>query len=995
MNIENNAFKPISFWSWNGDMRDEEIRWQINEFKEKGFGGFFIHSRAGLLTEYLSEDWFHACTIAIEEAEKIGMDAWLYDEDGWPSGFAGGRVNGCGEDYCAKTLCFSEGEPSMEGIHTIAVYRKKKDGSYSRIEKTEGNEKDLYCYYQIVPHYVDIMDKNVISKFIEVTHETYKKHFQKYFGNVIKGIFTDEPQMPGTPCWSLCLEEKYQKKYDEDILEHLWLMYVDADGYQKFRYCYWSCVNELIKENYVGQISDWCNQNKLLLTGHFSSEDGLCEQAATSGGVMPLYEKMGLPAIDHLGNRFASGVLLKQVTSVAHQKGCPYVLSESFGCAGWDISFKELLGIAGWHAVFGVNTLCTHVSAYTIVGRRKRDYPAFFSYQEPWWEDTRALFDAIRKLNTEIGRSRRNIKVGVLHPIRSVWCSLAEKTLYDAKFLSAEFRELVNNLLDIHIDFDLVDEGIIKQAVKLYSLIIVPECITLSKETVEELAGFASTGGTVIFMNGRPATVEGDETDPLVEQIHQISALELQNTRNILQKYFRAHPIQDDYRLYDARLENEVSGIVSHYGKTEEGAVAYLFNPMSGHDIHVNFCHKGSCRIEVVNLLDDKKENITSELRGDYTYASLTIESGTGVLLQITMVETQECISESWNCKSESLDIKAVNPTEDNCLTLDYGRFQIQGGAFSKYKAVIHMLDEIYAQISGNEEDSEVCIEYNFHADFKKIPSHMALAVEKMDNLQITLNGHLVTEEIGWWIDKGIMKYDISQFVVNGNNVVLLKYTIPSTRQVNDLAGKFESERNRFFYKVEPESIYICGEFDVRCNVNILEHPTYYSAQVNSCEETIFTLVDKTEKTCGELTRQGMWFYRGNCEYISHMNYDGSGRCYLSVDAIKDNYLRIYVNKVDAGLLIGETDEVDITEYLQKGTNEVIVLAVGHNRNLFGPHHHIRGQLYFVGPHTYIGVKEFEDFVNSDVLTSSTWTDNYSFAPFGIRRIQIKRLERQ
>lgn len=995
MNLGHNVYKPISFWSWNGDMRDEEIRWQINEFKEKGFGGFFIHSRAGLLTEYLSEDWFRACAVAIEEAKKNGMDAWLYDEDGWPSGFAGGRVNGCGEDYCAKRLRFSVGKPNSVGTHTIAVYRKNDDGSYSRIEKTEGNETDLYCFYQIVPHYVDIMDKNVIAKFIEVTHEVYKEHFETYFGTVIKGIFTDEPQMPGAPCWSLCLEEKYQKKYGEDILEYLWLMHVDADGYQKFRYRYWSCANELIKENYAGQINDWCNQNNLLFTGHYSSEDGLCEQAATSGGVMPLYENMGLPGIDHLGNRFASSVLLKQVTSVAHQRGIPYVLSESFGCAGWDISFKELLGIAGWQAVFGVNTFCTHVSAYTMIGRRKRDYPAFFSYQEPWWEDTRILFDAIRKLNTEIGRSTRDTKVGVIHPIRSVWCSLAEKNLYDAKFLSAQFRELVNNLLDIHVDFDLVDEGIIEEAVKLYSLIIVPESITLSKETVEKLTEFAASGGRVIFMNGRPTTIEGDGTDPLVEKIYQIPAVELQNTRNILQKYFRAYPIQDDFRLFDERLENEVSGIVAHYGKTKEGAIAYLFNPMSGHDIHMNFCHKGRCRIEVVSLLDDRKANITSQLRGDYTYAPLRIESGTGVLIQITAVEEQEYISKNWICKSESLDIRKINPTEDNCITLDYGRFQIQGGAFSEYKAIIHMLDEIYAQIAGNEEDSEVCIEYTFHTDFKNIPSRMAMAVEKMKQLQITLNGRPVTEEIGWWIDKGIMKYDISKLVVNGKNTVLLKYTIPSTRQVNDLAGKFESERNRFFYKVEPESIYICGEFDVRCNAKMLEHPTYYSAQVGTLEETIFTLVDSTEKMFGELTRQGMWFYRGNCEYVSQMDYDGSGRCYLSVDAIEGNYVRIYVNKMDAGLLIGETDELDITEYLREGTNEIVTLAVGHNRNLLGPHHHIRGELYFVGQHTYVGVKEFEDFVNPDVLTSSTWTDDYSFAPFGIRRIQIKRLERQ
>ena len=106
MNLNGNAFKPINFWSWNGLMEEEEVRWQIKEFKNKGFGGFFIHSRAGRLISYMGEQWMKACGYAIDEAEKQGLDVWLYDEDGWPSGFAGGLVNGCGKEFWAKTLSF-------------------------------------------------------------------------------------------------------------------------------------------------------------------------------------------------------------------------------------------------------------------------------------------------------------------------------------------------------------------------------------------------------------------------------------------------------------------------------------------------------------------------------------------------------------------------------------------------------------------------------------------------------------------------------------------------------------------------------------------------------------------------------------------------------------------------------------------------------------------------------------------------------------------------
>ena len=41
--------------------------------------------------------------------------------------------------------------------------------------------------------YVDLLEENVVKKFIEVTHDEYYKRLPEYFGNVIKAIITDEP----------------------------------------------------------------------------------------------------------------------------------------------------------------------------------------------------------------------------------------------------------------------------------------------------------------------------------------------------------------------------------------------------------------------------------------------------------------------------------------------------------------------------------------------------------------------------------------------------------------------------------------------------------------------------------------------------------------------------------------------------------------------------------------------------------------------------------
>ena len=85
-------FRGAPFWAWNGKLDKDEVVWQAGIFKEMGFGGYHIHVRTGLEDEYLGEKFNECVKACAEDAEKTKMLAWLYDEDRWPSGFAGGFV---------------------------------------------------------------------------------------------------------------------------------------------------------------------------------------------------------------------------------------------------------------------------------------------------------------------------------------------------------------------------------------------------------------------------------------------------------------------------------------------------------------------------------------------------------------------------------------------------------------------------------------------------------------------------------------------------------------------------------------------------------------------------------------------------------------------------------------------------------------------------------------------------------------------------------------
>ena len=97
-------YRPIPFWSWNEKLNTAETAEQVSVMNDCGIGGFFMHARGGLQTEYMSNEWFDNVEAATAQAEKCGMYSWAYDENGWPSGFGGGKVNGLGIKYQQKYL---------------------------------------------------------------------------------------------------------------------------------------------------------------------------------------------------------------------------------------------------------------------------------------------------------------------------------------------------------------------------------------------------------------------------------------------------------------------------------------------------------------------------------------------------------------------------------------------------------------------------------------------------------------------------------------------------------------------------------------------------------------------------------------------------------------------------------------------------------------------------------------------------------------------------
>ena len=479
-------YRPIPFWSWNEKLDAAETRRQIAMMDEAGIGGYFMHARGGLQTEYMGEEWFENVLAGIDEGQKRGMGAWAYDENGWPSGFGSGMVNGLGEKYQQKYLRMEPGEKHTE--HTICNYN------------------GMHFYYEVNPFYVDNLDKEVVKVFIEKVYQVY---YDKC-GNGLEGAFTDEPQVSrnGIP-WSLVLPEEYQKEYGEDLLPKLEQLFRPVGEYEITRMRFWRLVAILFSQAFSRQIYEWCDAHGLRLTGHLVLEENLEWQTHSNGAVMPSYEYYHIPAMDWLLRKVDTPIAPLQVSSVAQQMGKQQIMTESFALCGHNVSFSELRWILEWQMVHGINLLCPHLEGYSLRGIRKRDYPPAMYYQQPWWKDYKYFVDAMTRIGMLLAEGEVHFDTLMIHPQTTVWTCYDNDTNEGLAKCQAEFVDAMMQLERKHIPFHLGDEIMMERHAKVegdtlvigtqrYKTIVLPPHKLLFDNTKKLLAEFQANGGQII-----------------------------------------------------------------------------------------------------------------------------------------------------------------------------------------------------------------------------------------------------------------------------------------------------------------------------------------------------------------------------------------------------------------------------------------------------------------------------------------------------------------
>lgn len=553
-------YRSMPFWAWNDELQQDELVRQIHEMHQQGMGGFFMHSRDGLETPYLGEEWLAAVRTSAALAEQLGMKAWLYDEDRWPSGTAGGTVPAMGDAFRAKGLTLEiasgasyEDDGSVAALFKAVVQERQlirceRLAMGAAIELAEAEVLLVFRVEVSAPSEwfndetpPDSMNPDTVRAFIESTYETYKTVFGERFSEVIAGVFTDEPGIHDRHCkftpgrgwlpWTFSFPAYFRQRRGYDILDVIPYIYYDGELSAMARHDYWRTVSEKFCESYSKQLGEWCESNGIAFTGHYLWENALGVATRVGGAVMPHYRYQQVPGIDMLCEQTDEYLTVKQCTSVANQYGRKFVLTETYGCTGWGFTFEGQKWIGDWQYVLGVNVRSQHLALYSLKGCRKRDYPPVFHYQTSWWKYNRIVEDYFARIGAVLTEGKPVRDILVLHPASTAW-SMLGTTPYENKRrgLDAdipvvdrygdEFNDLLRALLGAHYDFDLGDETIMAEEgrvqgqelfIKLagYRTVILPPIRTMLRSTCELLTAFLDAGGRVLALTPVATMVEG------------------------------------------------------------------------------------------------------------------------------------------------------------------------------------------------------------------------------------------------------------------------------------------------------------------------------------------------------------------------------------------------------------------------------------------------------------------------------------------------------
>ncbi len=1004
-------YRATPFWAWNCELNAELLKKEIDYMKEMGFGGYHIHPRVGLATPYLGEDFMNLIRICLEKGKENEMLTWLYDEDKWPSGYAGGLntkdIESRQKSLHITAIPYNDGTLVTDADKAAATNELPKSKfyllacfdvllnavhklvSYRRIELADevpvGHDKWFAYVEYTAPTprmnnqaYCDTLQKSVIENFVKITHEAYKKEFADEFGKNIPAIFTDEPQfrvkntlafasdkkgvvMP----YTTDLEDTFQAAYGISITDHLpVLVFEPADGIPSpIRYQFHDHISERFAEAFSDTVGKWCEENGLPLTGHMMEEATLESQTHSVGDVMRSYRGFQLPGIDMLCDHRELNTA-KQAQSAAHQYGREGVMSELYGVTNWNFDFRGHKLQGDWQAALGVTVRVPHLFWVSMHGEAKRDYPASIGYQSPWYQEYKYIEDHFARVNTVMTRGKPNVKIGVLHPVESYWLHYgpADQTSGIRSDMNRKFAELTEWLLYGFHDFDFICESLLPGqyteteeglavGVMKYDTVIVPSMETIRKSTLDILKKFYARGGKIIVMGDAPIYMDAIPSDE--PKIFSAACKTISWSR---------------ISLYEALKDQKFLDIREQNGNAASNMICQIRD--DGDLKHIFVSHVEKPRNYDVSPIIHHK----IYLEGEWTVHEYETIRGIKRRLQVRYENGKTVFP--WVCSDDSSLLLELKPGRD---TENGGYISIEKNfAKSEYPAYcasfklsepnVILFDRVEYRIANGEWQPadnilKVDLALRNALGYRPRGGHMAQPwlepLDKNPKDRVSLRFRFFSEIEYEGAKLALESPEYSTVTMNGETVPVIVdgYYIDEDGIKTIKLPKIQKGENvitvdlLFGDITEIESYYLLGNFGV-------EHHGVTSTVTELPKVLYFE----------NIVSQKLPFYGANIQYSFTIN--GGGKKTIEIAKYRGSVIKVFVDGKHKGYIDFPPHRCELGE-LSEGEHTVDLVFFGNRMNTLGQLHNTYDQIPWASSDSFKTKGRF-------------WTDDYLFCPTGI-----------
>lgn len=510
--FEDARFSPAYFWMWNDRLDEKQLVAQLDDMHAHGLRSVCAHPfpqgfRRGLFESRMSPDYLTPEYLAVfakvaARAQALGMDFWLYDEGGWPSGGACGLV--------AKS--------DMEGRFRNRRLAIGADGKpVVRTEPYAGN-----------PPLPSVIEKGATERFLELTHDQYAKTLPAgALGSSVRFAFMDEPWMnrdfqSRSLGWAADFAEVFKQRKGYDILPHAKAL---IDGYDsgrpeiaKLRIDYHEVRADLFVERFMLPVRDWCRRHGMLSGGHLNGED-VPEHTVSygHGDLLKSLRAMDCPGVDVIWRQLFPATaespakmkpFPRYAASAMHQNGGRFAVSESFGIFGDSCTPGQMRALVDSQLVRGINRFVFGYYAQSNANQWMLLFEPHSGPIVPYWDFEPQFFRYIQETAATLAEGRPGAEIAVLYDVRGLFAGGRDNAEATRNHYAA-----AKALDELNRDYDFVNDeslasaevgkdGTLKVGAMRYRALVLPTSKWLSEGARAKAEAFAKAGGLVTDLAG-------------------------------------------------------------------------------------------------------------------------------------------------------------------------------------------------------------------------------------------------------------------------------------------------------------------------------------------------------------------------------------------------------------------------------------------------------------------------------------------------------------